>query len=176
MSAPNPFSDPNQNAYRPPQYVPPAAFASQFDPARLHELSARVRSFRGNCRALAVVLCIWGGLSVVLGIVTLATFGSSDLPAERTFLLLGLFAVNAIASLTFGVALFFRQVWAAWGVLVYTALLVIGNLINMNVNVCLFVLVALFTSISITVIVQAAKLRADGVSPQAKLVGGVIAS
>ena len=176
MSDANPFSDRNQNAYQAPQYVPPAAAPLQYDPARLHELSARVRSFRGYCSALAVVLCIWGALCVVMGILMAATLGNSDLPPDAALLVLGLMAVNAIATFTFGVALFFRQVWAAWGVLVYTGLMLVGNLMNMNVNVCLFVLVALFTSISITIIVQASKLRADGVSPQAKLVRGVIAS
>jgi hypothetical protein len=176
MSDANPFSDPNQNAYQSPQYVPPATADVRFDPARLHELSARLRSFRGYCSALAVILLAWGALCAVIAIVVASTVGNSEMPSGAAYFAAALLCVNAIATLAFAVALFFRHVWAAWGVLVYTALMLVGNAINMNFNICLFVLVALFTSISITIIVQAAKLRADGVSPQAKLVRGVIAS
>jgi hypothetical protein len=176
MSDPTPFSDPHQNAYLPPQYVAPKTQRPTFDPARVHELSARVRTFRGYCSALAVVLCIWGTFSLVIAVVAATAVANSAEPDVRASIALGSLAFNAVATFTFGIALFFRQVWAAWGVLVYTGLLLAGNLFNMNLNVCLFVLVAIFTSTSVTIIVQAAKLRADGVSPQAKLVRGVLAS
>ncbi|HEV7282430.1 MAG TPA: hypothetical protein VGN57_19665 [Pirellulaceae bacterium] len=176
MSGPSPSNDLKQKAYQAPQYAPPAAAKSQFDPALVHELSARLRTFRGYCSALAVVLCGWGAISVFMGILTVSAVLNSDGPTGPALFLMTLLAINAIANFTFGIALFNRQVWAAWGVLVHTTLTLTGNLINENANVCLFVLVALFTAISIAIIVQAAKLRADGVSPQAKLVGGVIVS
>lgn len=174
MSDSNPGSQQETNAYQAPQYVSSGTQTSRIDPSQLHELSARVRVLRAYCSALGILSCLWGAFSLTVAVVSATAVVNSADRNDEAFLLLAELAFDTIAVFTLGVALLFRQVWAAWGVLVYVALTLVLNLIQLNVNLCLLVIVGLGSWLAISIVMQAARLRAEGVSPRAKLRNGLI--
>lgn len=163
-----------RDPYRPPGYFEQPAATAALDPWQRLEAAHTLPKFRVSCTALAVVLLLVGTLNsggVAFMIASVATRPATS-PAELA--LAALFVISVAAYFVFGVGVFIRQVWSAWGAAAVGGLGIAVDLLFREFDVVSTAVNVVILVLALTIIRFARRLKRAGVPLRTTLQGGTI--